>query len=240
IARGDDIFGCGGDQDFAFGGEQVGGVGSFRARKAVNRAIFLAEIDEGVQVDAVFVVQAAAHFGDANNFVSALIHEMSGVGADITKALHDDAAAFARQAELLDGLVADHHHAAAGGFTASAGATDVDGLAGHDGGDGLAHVHGVGVHHPGHDLFVGVDVGGGDIFFGADEFDQLGGVAAGHALQFAHRHFVRIADDAAFGTAERNVDHGALPGHPAGEGANFIQSDIGSVADAALGRASRN
>src|SRR5208337_1705158 len=187
---------------------------------------FLAEIDEGVQVDAVFVVQAAAHFGDANNFVSALIHEMSGVGADITKALHDDAAAFARQAELLDGLVADHHHAAAGGFTASAGATDVDGLAGHDGGDGLAHVHGIGVHHPGHDLFVGVDVGGGNVFFGADEFDQFRGVAAGHALDLAHRHFVGIADHAALGSAEGNVDHRALPGHPTGERANFVERDV--------------
>ena len=107
-------------------------------------------------------------------------------------------------------------------------------LAGHDGGHGLAHVHGVGVHHPGHGLLVGVDVGRGNVFFRPDELDQLRGVAAGHALQFALRHLVRIADDAALGAAEGNVDHGALPGHPAGQGAHFVEGDVGRVADAAF------
>ena len=89
-------------------------------------------------------------------------------------------------------------------------------------------------------MFVGVDVGGGNIFFGADEFDQFRGVAAGHALDFAHRHLVRIANHAALGAAEGNVDHGALPGHPAGQGADFVERDVGRVADAALGRAARD
>ena len=66
------------------------------------------------------------------------------------------------------------------------------------------------------------------------------GVAPGHALDFAHGHFVGIADHAALGAAERNVDHGALPGHPAGESADFIEGDVGRVADAAFGRAARN
>ena len=107
-------------------------------------------------------------------------------------------------------------------------------------GHSLPHVHGIGIHHPGHDLFVGVDVGSGNIFFGPDEFDKLRGVAASHALDLAHRHLVRIADHAALGAAERNVDHGALPGHPAGKRADFIEGDVGRVADAALGRTARN
>ena len=121
-----------------------------------------------------------------------------------------------------------------------AGSADVDGLAGHARGHRLAHVHGVGVHHPGHDLFVGVDVGRGNVFFRADEFDQFGGVAPRHALELAHRHLVRIADHAALGAAERNVDHRALPGHPTGQRANFIERDVGRVANAALGRAARD
>ena len=104
----------------------------------------------------------------------------------------------------------------------------------------LAHVHGIGVHHPRHDLFVGVDVGGGNVFFGADEFDQFGGVAARHALDFAHRHLVRIADHAALGAAEGNVDYGALPGHPTGQGAHFVERDVGSIPNAALARAARD
>ena len=46
-----------------------------------------------------------------------------------------------------------------------------------------------------------------------------------------------IADDAALGAAERDVDDGALPGHPTGQGADFVERDVGRVADAALGRA---
>src|SRR5208283_3886395 len=238
VAAGDDILGGGRIEKKKVLDEQVGGLALFRAGESVDGAVFLAEVDERLQTDAVLVVQAAAHFPDADDLVTCLIHQQGGIGAHVAEALHDDARALARQAQLLAGLIAHHHHAAAGGFATSAGAADVDGLSGDDGGDRLPHVHGVGVHHPRHDLFVGVDVGGGDVFFRADEFDQLGGVAAGHALQFAHRHFVRIADYAAFGSAERDVDHGALPGHPAGEGADFVEGDVGRVADAALGRSS--
>src|ERR1035441_9815840 len=85
-----------------------------------------------------------------------------------------------------------------------------------------------------------VTVCGPDLVYGADEFDQFGGVAAGHALDLAHGHLVRIADHAALGAAEGNVDHGALPGHPAGKGSNFIEGDVGSVADAAFGRTARD
>ena len=128
------------------------------SREAVHRPIFLAEFDQTVQVDPVLVVEASTHLGDANNFVSSLMHEMGSVGADVAESLHNHAAALTRQAELLDGLVAYHHHAAAGSLAASSGATDVDGLSGNARGHGLPHVHGVCVHHPGHDLFVGVDL----------------------------------------------------------------------------------
>ena len=142
--------------------------------------------------------------------------------------------------QVLDGFVGDDHHAAAGGFAASARSAHVQRLAGDHRGDRLPHVHGVGVHHPRHGLFVGVHVGGGNVFLGADELDQLGGVAAGHALQFAARHVLGIADDAALGAAEGDVHDRALPGHPTGQRAHFIQRDVGSVADAALGRAARD
>ena len=168
------------------------------------------------------------------------MHQQSGVGAHIAETLHDDARAFTIKSQLLAGFIAHDHHAAPGGFAASTGAANVDGLSGDARGHRLAHVHGVGIHHPRHDLLVGVDVGRGNIFFGADEFDQFRGVAARHALDFAHRHFVRIADHAALGSAEWNVDDGALPRHPAGEGANFVERNVGSVADAALGGAARD
>jgi len=51
------------------------------------------------------------------------------------------------------------------------------------------------------------------------------------------RESVRIAANAALGPAKRNVDDGALPGHPRCQRTNFINIHIGRVAYAALGRA---
>src|SRR4029077_18008701 len=55
-----------------------------------------------------------------------------------------------------------------------------------------------------------------------------------HALEFAAGHFAGIADDAALGAAEGDVYDSAFPGHPGGEGANFIDGDVRGKADAAL------
>jgi len=222
VLAGDDIF-CGrGDEDVALVGEELVLVGGFGLAESGDGAGFGAVLDEGGDVDAVGVVEAAVVLGDADDGVALFVEELGGVGADVAESLNDDAGAVDGHAELLHGLVADDGDAAACGFFASAGAAEVDGLAGDDGVDGLAHVHGVGVHDPGHGLFVGAHVGSGDVFFGADEFDEFGGVAAGHAFEFALRHFFGVADDSAFGSAEGDVDDGALPGHPGGEGANFV------------------
>src|SRR5205085_3009227 len=107
--------------------------------------------------DSIFVVETTADFGDADDLVSGFMHELGGIGTDVAESLHDYAGGFTGDVELFAGLVANNHHAASGGFATAAGSADVDGLACHDSGNRLAHVHGVGVHHPGHDLFVGVD-----------------------------------------------------------------------------------
>ena len=70
--------------------------------------------------------------------------------------------------------------------------------------------------------------------FRSEELDELSSVAAGHAFEFALGHFFGVADDAALGSAEGDVDDGALPGHPGGECADFVEGDVGGVADAAL------
>ena len=48
--------------------------------------------------------------------------------------------------------------------------------------------------------------------------------------------FFGVADDAALGAAEGKPHHGALPGHPCRQGLDFVERDVGVVADAALGR----
>ncbi len=184
--------------------------------------------------------QAAVHLDDSNHFVAGFRHQAGGVRSHVAEALHDDAGRLGTEIELLDRLVAHDHDAASGGLAAAARAANIDGLAGDHRGHGLAHVHGVCVHHPRHGLFVGVHVGRGNIFFRTDELDQLRGIAAGHALQFALGHLVGIADHSTLGATEGNVDYGALPGHPTGQGADFVEGNVGRVAQAALGRTARD
>ena len=55
-------------------------------------------------------------------------------------------------------------------------------------------------------------------------------------LELVERKHFRVDDDAALGAAERNVDHGALPGHPHSERLDLVERDVGVVANATLGR----
>ena len=156
--------------------------------------------------------------------------------ADVAEALNDDARFVAAHAEFRQRLVAGDHQAAAGGCVASLRAAHLDGLAGDDSGRGAAHVHGVGVHDPGHGLLVGAEVGRGNVALGPKPLAQFGGVAARDAFEFASGELRGIADDAALGAAEGNVHHRAFPGHLAGQRAHFVQRHIGRETDAALAR----
>ena len=122
-------------------------------------------------------------------------------------------------------------------LVAALGAAEADRLAGHDARDRVAGVHGVRVHHPGHDLGVGVDVRRRDVLLGPDEDLDLGEEPAGQALQLLLAELLGIDDDAALAAAVRDADDRALPGHPHREGLDLVERDVLVVADAALGRA---
>ena len=94
------------------------------------------------------------------------------------------------------------------------------------------------VHHPQHVLAVGHDVGGGDVLQGAHVAGHLADPARGRCPSCSRSdEVVRVADDAALAAAEGDVHHGALPGHPRGQGADRVDGLVGVEADAALARA---
>ena len=90
--------------------------------------------------------------------------------------------------EVLGRFARDDHHAAAGRLAAAERSAHLDRLAGDDRRRGVADVHAVGVHHPRHDLVVGVDVGRGHVLLRADGVDDLRDVAARERLELAARH----------------------------------------------------
>ena len=144
-----------------------------------------------------------------------------------------------RHAEVLERFLRDDHAAAARRLATAERAAHLDRLAGDDGRDRVAHVHGVGVHHPRHDALVRVHVRRRNVGVGTERVDDAGGVAARESLELAGAHLERVADDAALRTAERQIHHGALPRHPRGERLHLFERDVHVEADAALGRTAR-
>ena len=135
---------------------------------------------------------------------------------------------------MVGRLTRADHDAASGRLTPTLGSSQRDGLAGDDGRFGAADVHGIGVHHPGHDLFVRVDVRCGNVLVGSDRVDDFGDVPAGERLELALRHPRRIADDAALAAPKRDVGDSALPRHPRRERRHFVETDVRVVPDASL------
>src|ERR1700677_4115825 len=88
VFAGDDVFSRRGDEDFAVVGEELAGVGGIGLGEAGDGAGALAVLDEGGDVDAVFIVEAAVELDDADDGVALLGQELGGVGADVAKALY--------------------------------------------------------------------------------------------------------------------------------------------------------
>src|SRR5580704_298259 len=208
----------------------------FAACREIGKRLALAvdPLDQLRDVEAAFVVETAVDVRNADNFVARFVHQISGLRADVAKALNDDASAATLHSEFLNGFVAADHQATAGSFRAALRAAEFKRLAGDYGGSGLARVHGVSVHHPGHGLRVRANIGGGNIALGPKPFAELGGVAAGDALNLGLRELARVADYAALRATEGNIYDRAFPGHPGGEGSNFIEADVRGETDTAL------
>ena len=74
----------------------------------------------------------------------------------------------------------------------------------------------------------------------AEDDRDLGRIAPRQTLVLVHRELLGVYGDAALGAAERDVDDGALPGHPHRERLDLVERDAGMEADAALRGAPRD
>ena len=172
VALGDLASSGGRNQDIAGQLQQLGvAIHGLRVRQAAGRAMFLHIAERHVDVDAVFVVDAAEDIGQADDLAArARCSRRAADRADVAEALHDDAAS------QSNGMSSTLQASRMVMNTPRPVASDApwlppmaQRLAGDDGRDRIAVVHGVGVHDPGHDLRVGVDVGRGDVAVRPDE-----------------------------------------------------------------------
>src|SRR5207237_6205281 len=93
-------------------------------------------------VYAVGVVDPAEDVGDGDDLVARLVQESRADAADVPRPLDDDAGGRRRELEAFGGLVEDEQEAAPRGLAPPARAAQLDRLAGDDGVDGVAGMHG--------------------------------------------------------------------------------------------------
>ena len=136
-----------------------------------------------VEVEPLRVVRPAGHVRDGHDLRPVRGQLLGCDRADLPEALDDAALSRQRPAEPLARSLRHHHHARAGRLRAKDGAPDRDRLPGHDLGHGIALLHRVRVHHPGHRLLVGGHVRRGDVLLRPDHGHHLGGEAPGQALE---------------------------------------------------------
>ncbi|MNY07366.1 hypothetical protein D3C86_1401660 [compost metagenome] len=170
---------------------------------------------------------------------SGLVEQLGCHGAHIAEALHSHACALDVHAEVAGGFRADHEHAAAGSLVTAQRPAQRDRLAGHHAGGRAARVHRVGIHHPGHDLGVGIHVRRRNILGRADDQVDFTGVAARQAFQFGRGERARIHADAALCTTVGHIDGGILDRHPRRQGHHLGQRHVLVETHAALAGAAR-
>ncbi len=125
-------------------------------------------------------------------------------------------------------------HAVSGGFGAALRAAHVHRFAGNEAREVSAVNVFELVENPQHVLGVGHHIGRRDIGQRSNILGNLAHPAAANLFLLAGAEVMGIANHAALGAAQRNVDHGALPGHPHRQGADGVDGLLRVEADAAL------
>src|SRR3990172_568777 len=174
------------------------------------------------------------------DYPRARVREYPGrVVADLSEAQDTDSEVFDFNVEVRKDLEHGYYDPEGGRLAPAERAAKRDRLACDYAGNGVALHHGIGVHHPGHHLFVGVHIRRGYIRLRAYEHAYLVGISPGKALQLVLAHHRRVAGDSALCAAKGYVHEGALPGHKRRKRGYLVEVYPGMKADAALGKAAR-
>ena len=211
-------------------GQRHEGVPVHQVRLAVpglEGAVLVAPGDRRGDVEPVGVVEAAGHVGESGDAEAALVEQAGEGAADHARALDVHAQALTLQPEVGEREAQDDEESLGHRLPRAHAPREGQGLACDGRGRGGALVAADGVEDPGHHALVRVDVRGEDVALGADVADQVGRVATHRALELAHAEVARVGADPAAGAAEGHAEQRALPGHPAGEGAQLVELEVG-------------
>src|ERR1051326_5158843 len=114
--------------------------------------------------------------------------------------------------------------------------TDSQGFTGNHSGYRVTLMHGKCIHHPRHNLWIGIHVRCRNIAVWTYQNRYFCSIATAKALKLRARQRMGITENSPFGPTKRDTDNGAFPRHPHGQRAHLIERDFGAKTDTTLGR----
>ena len=180
-------------------------------------------------------MEPAGDITDSNYFAAGFVKKCGGKRAHIAKSL-DHSRRFRKIHFKLRSCFTNSeiYTAACGSFPAER-ATQIDGLSG-DYTRAITVILTVFVHKPRHDLSIGVDVRGGDVFIHTNDWTDPSKEPSRQLFQFPFGIVSWIYGYAAFSTTVRDIHYGSLVSHESGQGPHFVQIDFLMVTDPTLKR----
>ena len=165
------------------------------------------------------------------------MNKFSSPAAYIAEALYCAGCFFGFNAHGFNCFACCNHYAAAGSCGTAQRAADADWFTGNEARFILPFQLAVFIHHPAHNLSVGIHIRGRNIHFFADNGSDSVNVAAGQTFKFCLRKFGRVNNNAAFAAAVRQIGNCAFAGHPESQSFYFVHINALMITDAAFGRA---
>ncbi len=129
-------------------------------RQALQRAMLFGVAQGAMNINAVGVIDAAIEIAQTDNFaVEFVVKETGRNAANVAEALDHHRAVCGVYALILQRLACDHHHTTGSGFHTPFAAANANRLTGNHGGNRIAFMHRIRIHHPGHNLRVCIHIG---------------------------------------------------------------------------------
>src|SRR5437764_14143671 len=125
--------------------------------------------------------------------------------AHIAEALNDHRTRIWTHSQMVQCFACYYHNTAPGRFKAALTPPNGQWLTSDNGGYRITPVHRVGIHHPGHNLRIGVHIRSRNITIRSDEDRNFGRITTAEPFEFATGERMWIADDTALCTTKRNA-----------------------------------
>ena len=179
-----------------------------------------------VAVKAFRIINCTTHIAQSNYFYAFIIEEFSSPATYITKTLYSNSCILRSNAFNFERFESSSNYTATCCSSTTKGTAYANCFTGNEARFVLTSDFAIFIHHPAHNLSVGVHIRCGNIFLFANKHSDSVNVCSSQSFQFAFGKSCRIYDNATFATAIRQASNCAFASHPKSESFNFVHGYV--------------